>query len=411
MIKVKNISLNFLIQCTFIFLIFFSHHGLAATKADSAKENLNAVHEKIDQLKKELSGTQKAQEDATDQLRKSEKQISDTNRTLYEIWVQQKKNYTKLQELKAQSDSVVSQVDIQRKMLSEQIYQQYLRGDPGYLQMIIQSENPSVIARNIQYYSYVAKARVKSIYQMQGNLKKIEAYSLETTQKLKEIASLKQKEEVKRTELESQKKDRAKLIASLSSKINQQRNEIQKLVRDEKRLTDLVDRLAKIPSAPVPSRREEKTSSKTPIVRNETIPTETFVGQKFETLRGKLSLPVKGDVINRFGSPREDTGLSWKGLFIKSSEGNEVKSVATGRVVFADWLRGFGNLIIVDHGEGYMSLYGNNQSTLKKTGEIVRGGDVIALVGNTGGNESNGLYFELRKLSKPFDPLAWTSIK
>ena len=411
MIKVKNISLNNLVQCIFISLLFLSNGALSATKADSAKENLNAVHEKIDQLKKELSGTQKAQEDATDQLRKSEKQISDTNRSLYEISVQQKKNYTKLQELKSQSDTVESQVDLQRKMLGEQIYQQYLHGDPGYLQMIIQSENPSVVARNIQYYSYVAKARAKSIYQMQGNLKKIEAYSAETAQKLKEIAGLKQKEEVKKTELESHKKDRAKLIASLSSKINQQRNEIQKLVRDEKRLTDLVDRLAKLPVAPVPSKREEKPSSKIPIVRNESIPTETFSGQKFETLRGKLSLPVKGDVINRFGSPREDTGLSWKGLFIKSNEGNEVKSIATGRIVFADWLRGFGNLIIVDHGEGYMSLYGNNQSTIKKTGEIVRGGDVIALVGNTGGNESNGLYFELRKLSKPFDPLAWTSIK
>ncbi len=411
MIKVKNVSLNFLIQCIFISLLFLSHGALAATKADAAKENLNAVHEKIDQLKKELSGTQKAQEDATDQLKKSEKKISDTNRSLYEISTQQKKNYTKLQELKAQSDTVESQVDLQRKMLSEQIYQQYLHGDPGYLQMIIQSENPSVVARNIQYYSYVAKARAKSIYQMQGNLKKIEAYSAETSQKLKEITSLKQKEEIKKTELESQKKDRAKLISSLSSKINQQRNEIQKLIRDEKRLTDLVDRLARLPLTPVPSKREEKPSSKTPIVRNENIPTETFSGLKFETLRGKLSLPVKGDVINRFGSPREDTGLSWKGLFIKSNEGNEVKSIASGRVVFADWLRGFGNLIIVDHGEGYMSLYGNNQSTLKKTGEIVRGGDAIALVGNTGGNESNGLYFELRKLSKPFDPLGWTSNK
>jgi len=411
MIKVKNIPLNFLIQCIFISILFFSHETFSATKADLAKEKLNAVQEKINQLKKELSGTQKAQEDATDLLRKSEKQISDTNRSLYEISAQQKKNYTQLQELRDQSDTVESQVDLQRKMLSEQIYQQYLHGDPGYLQMIIQSENPSIVARNIQYYSYVARARAKSIYQMQGNLKKIEAYSLETASKLKEISNLKQKEEVKRAELESQKKDRAKLIASLSSKINQQRNEIQRLMRDEKRLTDLVDRLGRTPSALPPSKGDEKMSSNRQIVRNETIPTETFAGQKFESLRGKLSLPVKGDVINRFGSPREDTGLSWKGLFIKSNEGNEVKSIATGRVVFADWLRGFGNLIIVDHGEGFMSLYGNNQSTLKKTGEIVRGGDVIALVGNTGGNESNGLYYELRKLSKPFDPLSWSSIK
>lgn len=409
MINERNILR--IIQWFLLWFIFLSHITYAITKIDSAKENLNAVHEKIDQLKKELSGTQKTHEDVTDALKKSEKLISDTNRSLYEISIQQKKNYTKLQELKNLSDSVESQVDTQRKMLGQQIYQQYLHGEPGYLQMIIQSENPSVVARNIQYYSYVAKARAKNIYQMQSNLKKIEAFSLETSQKLKEIATLKQKEEVKRAELKSQKKSRAKLLVSLSSKINSQRNEIQKLTRDEKRLTNLVDRLSKIPSAPIPSRKEDKTSARAPVVRNETLPTETFAGEKFETLRGKLSLPVKGDVINRFGSPREDTGLSWKGLFIKSNEGNEVKSIATGRVVFADWLRGFGNLIIVDHGDGYMSLYGNNQSTIKKTGEIVRGGDVIALVGNTGGNEFNGLYFELRKLSKPFDPLAWTSIK
>ncbi len=409
--KVKNILLNFLIQCIFISLLFLSNGALSATKVDLAKEKLNTVQEKIDKLKKELSGTQKAQEDATDQLRKSEKQISDTNRALYEMSIQQKKNYAKLQELNAQSDSVESQVDLQKKILSEQVYRQYLHGDPSYLQMIIQSENPSVVARNIQYYSYVAKARAKSIYDMQGNLKKLEAYSFETSLKLKEISSLKQKEEFKQTELQLQKKNRAKLITSLSSKIKEQSNEIQKLIRDEKSLTELVDRLARLPSAPIPSKQEGKTSSKTPIMRNESIPTETFSGQKFETLRGKLSLPVKGDVINRFGSPREDTGLSWKGLFIKSNEGNEVKSIATGRVIFADWLRGFGNLIIVDHGEGYMSLYGNNQSTIKKTGEIVGGGDVIALVGNTGGNESNGLYFELRKLSRPFDPLSWTAIK
>jgi septal ring factor EnvC (AmiA/AmiB activator) len=115
-------------------------------------------------------------------------------------------------------------------------------------------------------------------------------------------------------------------------------------------------------------------------------------------------------VSNRFGSIRQDSGISWKGLFIKASEGTEVKAVASGRVVFADWLRGFGNLIILDHGDGYMSLYGNNQSILRQEGEMVKGGDTIASVGNTGGNESNGLYYELRKQSRPFDPMAWSSL-
>jgi len=120
---------------------------------------------------------------------------------------------------------------------------------------------------------------------------------------------------------------------------------------------------------------------------------------------------VRGEVTNRYGAARKDTGLSWKGLFIRAPEGAEVKSVAKGSVVFADWLRGFGNLIIIDHGDGYMSLYGNNQSLLKNLGDDVKGGDTIAAVGNTGGNESAGLYFELRRRSQPFDPLSWSVVR
>ena len=142
---------------------------------------------------------------------------------------------------------------------------------------------------------------------------------------------------------------------------------------------------------------------------NNTEPSQEFSGASFAALRGKLRLPVRGDVMNRFGSSREDSGISWKGLFIKANEGAEVKSVATGRVVFADWLRGFGNLIILDHGDGYMSLYGNNQALLKQVGDNVRAGDVIASVGNSGGNQTNGLYYELRSQSRPFDPLSWSA--
>ena len=132
---------------------------------------------------------------------------------------------------------------------------------------------------------------------------------------------------------------------------------------------------------------------------------------RFSSLKGKLKLPVRGELANRFGSTREDSGVSWKGLFIKAAEGADVKSVASGRVVFADWMRGFGNLIIVDHGGGYMSLYGNNQAVLKHEGDEVSAGDTIAAVGNSGGNESNGLYYELRNQSRPFDPLSWSVVR
>ncbi len=126
----------------------------------------------------------------------------------------------------------------------------------------------------------------------------------------------------------------------------------------------------------------------------------------FATLRGKLRMPVSGTVGAKFGSKRGD-GPSWKGVFIRAAEGGEIKTVAAGRVVFAQWLRGFGNLIIVDHGSQYMSIYGNNQALLKRAGDAVGAGDSIASVGNTGGNEESGLYFELRHQGRAFDPASW----
>ena len=132
-----------------------------------------------------------------------------------------------------------------------------------------------------------------------------------------------------------------------------------------------------------------------------------FVGQRFREVFAKVS----DELMNRFGASREDTGLTWKGLFIRAAEGSEVKAIAAGKIVFADWMRGFGNLLIVDHGNGYMSLYGNNQALLRKAGELIKAGDSIATVGNTGGNASSGLYYELRQFSRPFDPLSWSVLR
>jgi septal ring factor EnvC (AmiA/AmiB activator) len=126
----------------------------------------------------------------------------------------------------------------------------------------------------------------------------------------------------------------------------------------------------------------------------------------FASLKGRMGAPVAGKIAARFGARRGD-GPSWKGMFIKASEGTEVRAVASGRVVTADWLRGYGNLIIVSHGGEYLSIYGNNQTLLKHVGDPVKAGEVIATVGNTGGNEESGLYFQLTYLGKPFDPAGW----
>ena len=149
----------------------------------------------------------------------------------------------------------------------------------------------------------------------------------------------------------------------------------------------------------------------TAIARNELTPqTGAASEREFASLRGSLHLPVAGDITARFGTRRGD-GLNWKGVFIRAAAGASVKSVAAGRVVFADWLRGFGNLIIVDHGSQYLTIYGNNQALLKRPGDHVQRGDVIASIGNTGGNQDSGLYFEMRYQGRAFDPLGWVTTR
>ncbi len=256
---------------------------------------------------------------------------------------------------------------------------------------------------------------------MQDNLKQMTEINEKTNEALKEIETLKIAQEEERKSLVAQKAERSKVLKKLSSQIANQRNEINKLKRDEKRLASLVQRLAKIAKEQAAAKRRQaeaakqkstdsKTTSKT-VAKNQALPSSQYDGSNFAALKGKLNLPVRGEVTNRYGAARQDTGISWKGLFIRAAEGSEVKSVAKGSVVFADWLRGFGNLIIIDHGDGYMSLYGNNQALLKNLGDDVKGGDTIASVGNTGGNESAGVYFELRRQSKPFDPMAWSVVR
>ena len=147
--------------------------------------------------------------------------------------------------------------------------------------------------------------------------------------------------------------------------------------------------------------------SRRPVAVNTETPVAFSSDQPFSRLKGSLRLPVAGELMNRFGAPREDGGLSWKGLFIRAAQGSPVKVIAAGQVVFSEWLRGFGNIIIIDHGEGYMSLYSNNESLYKQVGERVQPGDAIAAVGNSGGQPEPGLYFEMRHQSRPVNPLLW----
>jgi murein hydrolase activator len=402
----------------FIFCLCVTSTGsFAAKKIDAAKQDLSDLHEKISALKKELDSNQAAHKDAADALKDSETAISSANKKLREINQKQNKNKNTLDTLKKQSLTLNEQLGDQQKRLSSLLRQQYMHGNQSYTQLILQNKNPSEIARDVKYFSYIAKEHAKVIDDMQGSLEKVKALNNKTAETLKQVAELKAKQEAEKKTLEAQKLEKSKVVKTLSKQISAQRGEIKKLSRDEKNLSNLVKRLAKIIPKKIkrtkdkiskPSEFTKKNDKPEVLVNNEETPSSDYAGINFSALKGKLRLPAQGQLANRFGAKRDDTGISWKGLFIKSTEGADVKTVASGRVVFADWMRGFGNLIIVDHGSGYMSLYGNNQAVLKSVGEEVTAGDTIASIGNSGGNESNGVYYELRRNSEPFDPINWT---
>ena len=398
-------------------LCVLSTSSFSAKKIDVAKEDLSDLHEKITVLKKELDNNQAAHKDAADALKDSETAISSANKKLRDINQQQNKNKNTLSTLKKQSLTLNENLGEQQKRLNSLLRQQYMHGNQSYTQLILQNKNPSEIARDVKYFSYIAKQHAKVIDDMQGSLVKVKALNNKTAEALREVAELKANQEAQKQTLVQQKQQKSKLVKTLSKQISAQRGEIKKLTRDEKNLSNLVERLAKIIpkkvkkvkqkiAKPVDEGKDGKSNQV--IASNEQTPTNMYSGSNFSSLKGKLRLPARGELTNRFGAKRDDTGISWKGLFIRATEGADVKTVASGRVVFADWMRGFGNLIIVDHGSGYMSLYGNNQAMLKSVGEEVTAGDAIASIGNSGGNESNGVYYELRRNSQPFDPMTWS---
>jgi septal ring factor EnvC (AmiA/AmiB activator) len=389
-----------------------------SVQAGPTKESLKELQERIESLKQDLDRTEGAHNEAADALKQSEQAISEANLKLLELRQQQKANVSTLNTLNQKQDSLQHKIAEQQRLLGEQFYRQHLAGEQGYLRILLEQRDPNTIERNLQYFRYIASARSKLINDLRKNLGQVAELNYKTVATLQEVEQLKSEQEKAKQDLQKEKLEHKMVMQKLAEKIASQRGEISKLQRDEKRLTDLMERLARaVPKTPKKSEKkagknlEKPTAEAESVQHNEAVPDETQDNGVFAALRGKLRLPAKGEVTNKFGAAREDSGISWKGLFIRAAEGSEVRSIASGRVVFADWLRGFGNLLIVDHGEGYMSLYGNNQALLKRVGDEVKPGDTVASIGNSGGNPVSGVYFELRFKSKPLDPLSWCTVK
>jgi septal ring factor EnvC (AmiA/AmiB activator) len=433
-----------------------SAHAAKATERSKQKQiaesERTALRKKLADLKRDINRTEAAKGHAADELAQSEAAISEANRSLHELAQEQREATAKLNRLTREQIEHAEAVDMQQKKLGKLLREQYVTGNEDRIKLLLSGDNPNRVSRDLQYMGYVSQAQAKLVESLRANLQAVEKNKAEAENGRKELDEIAQEERAQKALLEQQKARRAALLNQLSNKLAAQRKQAGTIERDEQRLAGLVNQLSRLierqrkadaaeaerrrQTARAKAEREKQriaqprnsvkgTSSaalKNPnAIDDDENPSKSLAGNElspepdvqngvvkssFSALRGQLRLPVKGELLAKYGTRRND-GPSWKGLFIRAAEGTEVKAVADGQVVFADWLRGFGNLIIVDHGSQYMTIYGNNQAVLKRAGDSVKTGEVIASAGNSGGNEQSGLYFEMRHQGRAFDPLAW----
>jgi septal ring factor EnvC (AmiA/AmiB activator) len=402
------------------------------------------LRKKLGDLKQDILKTESDKQRAEDQLADSEAAISTANRKLFALNAEQQQTQQKISDLASQQQQLQQQVAQQKKQFSTLLRQQYQTGNSDRIKLLLSGDNPNRINRDLQYLGYVSQSQNKLITQLRANLAAVDSNKLATEQAKIDLDDIAIEQEQQKAALVQEQNKRASLIKQLSSKLSAQRKEAGQLQKNEQRLASLVDRLNRLieeqrkaellqqekrraaqeakrkadaqqaaaasakqgnqkpPAKPVSPAAESIEVTKTP--------EKSTDSSQFAQLKGHLRLPVKGELSAKFGSQRGE-GTVWKGLFIRAAEGTEVKAIATGKVIFAEWLRGFGNLIILDHGGQYMSIYGNNQAVLKQAGDTVNAGDVIANAGNSGGNEQSGLYFELRFQGKAIDPISWVNLK
>ena len=274
-------------------------------------------------------------------------------------------------------------------------------GAPDFVRLAFSGEDLADAARKLHYLTYVSRGVAQMIEFHRAGLGELARLNSESEDKARELAALEARGRADREALLRERREHRRLLERIAGEIRNAKKRIQLLLADESRLARVVEEIGKLLAARPGAGYGRVTS----------VPEAGAAAAPFSSLKGLLRLPVRGELAGRFGTPNSEGRAAAKGVFIRATEGDQVRAVAPGRVVYSDWMRGFGNLLIVDHGEAYLSIYGNNESLLKQTGDGVTLGEPLATVGASGGNEETGLYFELRHLGRPFDPLRWVKIK
>lgn len=379
--------------------------GAARPDPAANEAELRQLRDRIQKLQSDLAAAEKSSGEAADQLKESGRAVSEAQRALFALAQERKAIESQLAEASQREAAIREGVARQEALAARLLRLQYQQGAPDRLRLMLEGRDAATTARHLAYYEYIQRARAGVINDLRAKAGEVAELQRETKERRDELAANEAAQRDETQRLERERAARAAVVNRIAGEIAKGRREIGKLKRDEARLAKLVEEIARAlaarkPAAPAKGGRGQTVDQ---------VADASSSSQPFAALKGKLKLPLRGELAGRFGAGREPEGSTWKGLFIKAPGGETVRAVADGQVVYADWLRGFGNLLILDHGKGFMSLYAYNEGLLRQVGDKVRAGDPVASVGASGSAADSGLYFELRRDGKPFDPMSWVA--
>ncbi len=363
---------------------FLCSHTLISVAASDKNKQLNQVQGNIKSVEKNISQLKKNQDKASSALMRIEQKQGKITHALQALTKQMRQKQQRINEIEQDSQLQNGNLLMQQEQLARQVKSAYALGRQEQLKLLFNQQDSRQSSRMMTYYQYFNRAKLQRLTQINSDIQQLSVLNQQSQLEKQQLAELVSKNKVQQNQLTKSKKERKTILAKINRDYQKNISQLSRLKKNEQQLIRLITSL-----------QQAKREDAQPLAAN----------QPFQHLKGKLPWPVKGKILHSFGSSR--SGSRWNGVLIKASEGTEIKAIAQGQVIFSNWLKGYGLLVIVRHDKKYVSLYAYNQSLYKEVGDRVDTGDILATAGSSGGREKAGLYFEIRNKDKPLNPRQW----
>ena len=393
---------------------------LADQRAET-QQQLDAAQKDVAELKKLLEAIQKEKSGVQGELKKTESEMGQLEKQVKGLQQELNKSNEEIQRLDSEKKKLQQSRLEQQRLIGIQARAAYQGGQQEYLKLLLNQQNPEKFSRTLTYYDYLSQARLEQLATFNETLRQLANVEQDIANQQNQLNEQKSALDGRREQLAEARKERQLALAKLNKDLSARDQKLKARQQDQAQLGNVLKTieatLARQAREAAEARQqalaaEQARAKEAPTGKGADGPlvssSGATYGGNFASARGKLPWPVNGRVAARFGSARGgDERTKWDGVLISAGAGSQVHAVHGGRVVFADWLRGAGLLVILDHGNGYLSLYGHNQSLLKDAGQIVKAGEAIATVGTSGGQNTPALYFAIRQQGRPSDPAQW----